>query len=190
MKSIKNLSSAFTGLLLILTGGMLPSAIFLPENFLSFKLYDLPSSWQVPALLLTGIICGPNQGTIATVAYITIGLFFLPVFHGGGSIGYLATPDFGYLAGFIPAVWVTGRIAMAKKKNPLSQLFKASVCGLTIIHSIGIINLLIGTLFSRWPDTLLQLFLRYTLVIFPVQLLLCSGVVIIGKFFRTILLVE
>ena len=120
MKPLKNLSSVIAGLLIILTGGMIPSAIFLPGKFLSFKVYELPSSWQVPSLILTGLVCGPNQGTIAAVAYITIGLFYLPVFHGGGSIGYLATPDFGYLAGFIPAVWVVGRLAMSKKKNSKS----------------------------------------------------------------------
>ena len=190
MKSIKNLSAAITGLLIILTGSMIPSSIFVPGKFLAFKAYDLPSSWQVPALVLTGLVCGPNQGAIATVAYLTLGLFYLPVFHGGGSIGYLATPDFGYLLGFIPAVWVTGRMAMAKKRNSLNQLFKASLCGLTIIHSIGIINLLIGTLLSRWSDSLLELFIRNSLAVFPIQLILCTGVVILAKYFRRLLLIE
>ena len=189
MKTIKNLSAAITGLLLILIGSMIPSSIVVPGKYLAFKLYELPSSWQVPALILTGLVCGPTQGSIATVAYLTLGLFYLPVFHGGGSIGYLATPDFGYLAGFIPAVWVTGRISMTKKKNSLNQLFKACLCGLTIIHLVGIINLLIGTLFSRWPESLLELFLRNSLAIFPIQIILCTGVVIFAKYIRKLLLI-
>ena len=190
MKSIKNLSAAITGLIIILIGSMIPSSIFVPGKYLAFEVLDLPSSWQVPALLLTGLVCGPSQGTIATVAYLTLGLFYLPVFHGGGSIGYLATPEFGYLAGFIPAVWVTGRMALAKKKNMLNQLFKACLCGLTIIHSIGIINLLIGTLFSRWSDSLLELFLIHSVAIFPIQIILCTGVVILAKYIRKLLLIE
>ncbi len=190
MKFIKNLCSVLTGILIIVIGGLIPSAIFLPGKDFTIQLQELSSSWQVPSLLLTGLVCGPTQGIVSAVAYLTIGLFYLPVFHGGGSIGYLATPDFGYLAGFIPAVWITGRMTMSKRNNSISQLFKASFCGLTIIHSIGTINLMIGTLFSRWPDTLLDLFLRYSVATFPAQILLCTGIVVLAKFSRKILLIE
>ena len=33
-----------------------------------------------------------------------MGLFILPVFHQGGSLGYLLTPNFGYLLGLYPLI--------------------------------------------------------------------------------------
>ncbi len=190
MRAINKFSSVLAGLLIILTGGMIPSGFFVTGQNFSFKVHDLPSSWQVPSLLFVGIVCGPKCGLISVVAYLTIGLFYVPVFHGGGSIGYLATPDIGYIAGFIPAVWVVGNMIRSHKKYSIFQLYKACIIGLTIIHCVGIINLLIGTLFSRWNDTLLDLFLTYSVSTFPMHLLLCTGVSVISKLSRKILYIK
>ena len=100
---------------------MLPSAIIFPNQNLSLGILEIASTWQVPGLLLCGLVFGPRSGIIASLAYLTIGLFYLPVFHGGGSIGYMATPDFGYLVGFIPAVWITGRLVQIKKRNTIKK---------------------------------------------------------------------
>ena len=123
MRFLYKINSAFAGLLIIVIGGMIPSAIFIPGIGLEYEIYNLPISWQVPALLLNGLVCGSEAGLISTFSYITLGLFYLPVFHGGGSIGYIGTPDFGYLVGFLPAVWVVGRMVENNKKNSLLYLF-------------------------------------------------------------------
>ncbi|MFN9914874.1 MAG: biotin transporter BioY, partial [Pirellulaceae bacterium] len=47
--------------------------------------------------------CGPRSALLAAVGYLSLGLFQLPVFHGGGGSSYLLDPGFGYLAGFLPA---------------------------------------------------------------------------------------
>ncbi|AAQ00076.1 MULTISPECIES: biotin transporter BioY [Prochlorococcus] len=190
LRNLALLGSSLTSLLMILIGGMLPSAILgLSENF-SFHIVDLPSSWQIPALLLSGMVYGPSSGIIAVFAYLTIGLFYLPVFHGGGSIGYIATPDFGYLVGFIPAVWITGRIVQTAKRKTLLALFISAVCGLTIIHSIGIINIIFGSLVSRWQQGVVELLLTYSISTFPIQILLCPAIVLIAKSLRKIQLLE
>ena len=36
--------------------------------------------------------------------YLLVGLFLLPIFHQGGSLGYLLTPNFGYLLGIYPLI--------------------------------------------------------------------------------------
>ncbi len=176
--------AAITSMLLITIGGMIPSSILFLGKNLNVQVYDLPSSWQVPALLLSGIVCGSEAGLIGIFAYITLGLFFYPVFNGGGSIGYLATPDFGYIAGFIPAVWITGRIVERSNKNSISQIFVAVLIGLTTIHSIGIINIIIGTLLNRWENGLFELLTSYSLVTYPIQLLLCPTVVVIAMLIK------
>ena len=169
---------------------MIPSAALIINNNLSFEIIDIPISWQVPSVLLAGMICGPKAGTIAAVAYLTIGLFYLPVFDGGGSIGYIATPAFGYIAGFLPAVWITGQMVGLRKKNSLLKLFIASVAGLTIIHGVGIINILIGGLTSRWDKTLIELLYIYSFSNFPLHLLLCLPIVVLSKSLRKILILE
>ena len=49
--------------------------------------------------------------------YKLIGLFCIPVFHQGGSLGYLLTPYFGYLLGIYPLVRI---IDSLNKKNRIS----------------------------------------------------------------------
>ncbi len=190
LQLIKHLGSALTGLLIIVVGGFLPAAIIFPGASLTLVNIDLASSWQVPGLLLCALICGPRTGIISTFAYLTIGLFFLPVFHGGGSIGYLATPDFGYLAGFVPGVWMTGRLAEMYKNDSIRSLFKCTFVGLTVIHSIGIINLMFGTLLARWEEPFLELLLTYSLSTYFIQLLICPAIVLLARILRKTLIIE
>ncbi len=190
LATLSRLSSALAGLFLILIAGMIPSALIVPGVNLSITTFSFPSSWQVPSLLLCGLILGPRSSLIATVAYLSIGLFFFPVFHGGGSIGYIATPDFGYLIGFCPAVWVVGRITKKSKTNSIKKLFLSAVSGLTVIHFIGIINIIIGSLLARWDQPLLELVVTYSLLKLPFHVLLCTPTALIAKMTRKILLIE
>ena len=98
---------------------MIPSAIILPQKFLSFSVIPLQGTWQIPGLLLTSLLCGPQIATISAISYLIIGLFYLPLFHGGGSVGYILTPDFGYLLGFIPAAWTCGLLTKINTKSNL-----------------------------------------------------------------------
>ena len=79
--------------------------------------YPTYSNWQIQGLLLTSLLCGPQIGTISAISYLIIGLFYLPVFHGGGSVGYILTHEFGYLLGFIPAAWTCGFLAKKTFKS-------------------------------------------------------------------------
>ncbi len=183
-------SGALTGLFLILIGGFIPAALVLPDKDFSISILNLPSTWQVPALLLCALVCGPRAGVIASVAYITIGLFHLPVFHGGGSIEYLLTPGFGYLAGFIPAAWLCGRLAQQEGMNNLLGLSLSSISGLVLLQLCGIINLILGSIFSRWPDGFPDLLFSYTIGPLPAQLILCAGISLIALPLRLLLFIE
>ncbi len=169
---------------------MIPSATFIIKSNLSLEIVDLPISWQVPALIFTGLFCGPEAGLIAAIAYLTIGLFYLPVFQGGGSIGYIATPAFGYLAGFLPSVWITGRMAQLRKNNSMHRLFITSIYGLTLVHAVGIINILIGVMTSRWDNKLLELLYIYSISNLPFHIFLCIPVVLLTKSMRKLLILE
>ena len=83
MRALATWSGAIAGVLLILVGSLIPAAVLVPVAELPPRLLSLPSTWQVPALLLCALVCGPRSGVIAAVAYMTVGLVDLPVFHDG-----------------------------------------------------------------------------------------------------------
>ncbi len=164
---------------MILVGALIPSLILLPNLSLSPDLITLKSTWQIPSLLLCALFCGPKSALIASIGFLTIGLFYLPIFQGGGSIGYLLTPEFGYLAGFIPASVITGTIAKNTKKNNLIGTTLAAMAGVAIIQITGIINLVIGEMTLRWSADLSELLFSYSFSPLLSQLLICPAIAIL-----------
>ena len=65
-----------------------------------------PFTLQFLFTTLAGIVLGKNKGAAATALYVVLGLAGLPVFTGGGGIGYVLQPTFGYLIGFIAGLFV------------------------------------------------------------------------------------
>jgi len=187
VRALATWSGAIAGLLLIVVGGLVPAAIPF-HGVEGWTLLPLPITLQVPALLLTAVVCGPRSAMLAAVAYLSIGLFQLPVFHDGGGLDYLLDPGFGYLAGFVPGGWVAGRLARQPGVDDPLTLAGAAVVGLLILHLCGIANLLLGHLAHRWGDNLVPLLLSYSIVLIP-QILLCCAVGVLAWVLRRILLV-
>lgn len=190
MRALATWSGAIAGLLLILVGSLIPAAVLLPVAELPPQLLTLPSTWQVPALLLCALVCGPRSGVMAAVAYITVGLVDLPVFHDGGGLSYVLTPAFGYLAGFVPAAWLTGRLAHQTGMNDLARLTFASIAGVITIQLCGILNLLLGAVLSRWNESLPDLLFSYSLGPLLAQLILCVAIALIALPIRRLLWIE
>ena len=190
MRALATWSGAIAGLLLILVGSLIPAAIVVPVAELPPRLLSLPSTWQVPALLLCALVSGPRSGVIAAVAYITVGLVDLPVFHDGGGLGYVLSPAFGYLAGFVPAAWLTGRLAHQEGMNDLARLTLAGFAGVVTIQLCGILNLLLGAGLGRWGDSLLNLLFSYSIGPLLAQLALCIAIALIALPIRRLLWIE
>tara|TARA_Y100001968_G_scaffold297513_1_gene306625 strand:- start:20840 stop:21412 length:573 start_codon:yes stop_codon:yes gene_type:complete len=184
------LSGAIASLMVIIVGSMVPSAILIPILDWPVKSLTLNISWQIPAVLLSAISLGVRPAIIASVAYITIGLFYLPIFHGGGSIGYLLTPDFGYLFGFVPAAIVCGTLAKRFKKNIFLGLTGSAMIGILTIHITGILNLCIGTILTRWSYNFIDLVFSYTLMPLPTQLLICPAIALLAIIIRKVLFIK
>ncbi len=187
MKFLGTWTAAIAGLMMILIGALAPSGVFIPSIGGTNNVIALPSTWQIPSLLVCGFVCGSKPGSISVIAYLIIGLFYLPVFHGGGSTGYLLTPDMGYLFGFLPAVWVSGRLSEQKGKDSLIHLTLYSLFGLGIIHIVGIVHIILGSLISLWPRNAIELIFSYSIAPLPSQAILCAGAGISSKFLRLLL---
>ena len=176
--------------MLIIICAMIPSSIILPQPDLSLSIIPLNSNWQIQGVLMTALLFGPQIGIICAISYLIIGLFYLPVFHGGGSVGYILTHEFGYLLGFIPAAWTCGYLS---KKTPNATLINYScytILSLCILHFIGLIYLVLGKLLWNSIDNLTDLILINTLIPFPSQLLLCLSISLITIILKRILLLK
>ena len=178
---------AITGVMLIIICAMIPSSIIFPQEDLSLSNIPLHSNWQIQGVLLTSLLCGPEIGTISAISYLIIGLFYLPVFHGGGSVGYILTPEFGYLLGFIPAAWACGFLTKNTPKANLINYSFYTFISLFIVHLIGIIYLIFGKIFGNWLDSLFDLVLINTIIPFPNQLLLCISISLLSILLKRIL---
>ena len=188
VRALATWSGAFAGLMLILVGSLIPAALIWPS--MPVQVLPLPSTWQVPALLICALVCGPRAGVIAAMAYLTIGLVDLPVFHDGGGLGYLLNPGFGYLAGFVPAAWLCGRLAQQEGMNEVARLFLAASAGLVMLQVCGLLNLLLGGLLGRWSEPLPQLVFSYGIGPLPSQLALCAAAALLALPMRRLLLID
>ncbi len=169
---------------------MIPSSIILPQKDLSFSIIQLYSNWQIHGLLFTSLLCGPSIGTICALTYLIIGLFYLPVFHGGGSVGYILTHEFGYLLGFIPAAWICGFLAKKTLKASLLNYSFYTIISLFILHIVGILYLCLGRIIGIWIENLSDLILFNTLIPLPSQLLLCVAISLLSISLKRILIIK
>ncbi len=144
---------------------------------------------QVAAVLLTGCLGGRNAGILSQIAYIFIGLFWLPVFSQGGKLAYVMEPTFGYILGFIPAAGVCGWLAF-KYVLTLESLAFSAFCGLLVVHLCGILYLTAMALLNKLSLdglTLGAAIALYTFGPFVGQLALVCGVALLAYSLRRIL---
>lgn len=102
----------------------------------------VPLTGQTFGVLLAGILLGSRWGAAAVAAYLTEGLLGLPVFAGGAAgPAVFAGPTAGYLMGFLPAAWLTGRLAeRGWDRTPLTAA-AAMLLGSAAIFACGLANL-------------------------------------------------
>ncbi len=190
LRALATSSGAIAGLLLILAGSLVQAGFPMAGVGHGLRVVSLPINLQVPGLLLTALVCGPRSAMLAAVAYLSLGLFQLPVFQGGGGAAYLLDPSFGYLAGFLPAAWLSGKLARQSGMNNLLSLAAAAAIGLLALQLCGIANLLLGAMAGRWAGNLGGLLFHYSLAPLLPQLLLCCAVAVLALGLRRLLLIE
>ncbi len=122
--------------------------VYIPLPFLNKYSYglEIPITWQIPTTIILTLIFHKKVVFRAFSLYIILGLFIFPVFHQGGSIGYLLTPNFGYLLGMYPLIKIIDNLNNRIKLNFGNFLIN----GLTAIgamHLTGIFYNLIQIIF-------------------------------------------
>ena len=116
---------------------MLPVYIPLPFIYKSSNNFELPITWQIPTVILLTLIFHKKVVFRAFSIYIILGLFVSPVFHQGGSIGYLLTPNFGYLLGLYPLIKIIDNLNNGEKINA-GNFLKNGLIAIGAMHLTGI----------------------------------------------------
>ncbi len=116
---------------------MLP--VYIPLQFMnkSSNSLEIPITWQIPTIILLTLIFHKKVVFSAFTIYIILGLFIAPVFHEGGSIGYLLTPNFGYLLGVYPLIKIIDNLNSRNKIN-IGNFIKNGFIGISALHLTGI----------------------------------------------------
>lgn len=126
------------------------SALTAIGAFIKIPIGPVPVSLQTVFVLLSGLLLG-RKAIFAQLIYVLLGLMGLPVFTGGGGLGYVLTPTFGYLVGFIAAAGLIGYLREKLTAPTFLQLLTLSLLGVLVIYTLGagylyvLKNFLVGT---------------------------------------------
>ena len=121
----------------IVISTMLPVYIPLPFIDKSINSFEIPITWQIPTIILLTLIFHKKVVFRAFSIYLILGLFIAPVFHQGGSIGYLLTPNFGYLLGIYPLIKIIDNLNTRNKINVGNFLINGFIA-IGAMHLTGI----------------------------------------------------
>ena len=146
MLNFYKLIEILVSLLSLVITTMLP--VYIPLQFInkSINSFEIPITWQIPTIILLTLIFQKEVVLKAFYIYIFLGLFIAPVFHQGGSIGYLLTPNFGFLLGVYPLIKIIDNL---NNRNNISfvNFLKYGFLGISSMHLTWIFYNLIQILF-------------------------------------------
>ena len=167
---------------IIIISSFLPVFISLPFTNNLSQTFQMPITWQLPSIMIITIIFNSKIVIKAFSIYLIIGLFFIPVFHQGGSLGYLLIPNFGYLLGMYPLIKIIDNLNKIKHKINYYNLVKTGIMAICSMHLVGIIYNSIQILYFRQTDTLLYNISKYSLGSFGYHLLIVTILTLWIKF--------
>ena len=137
MLNFYKLIEIIVSLQLLIISTMIPVYITIPFVEQSIINLEMPITWQIPTIILLTLIFNRKVVITAFTIYITIGLFVTPVFHQGGSLGYMLTPNFGYLIGTYPLIKIIGNLNI-KSKLTTSNFLKNGLLAIFAMHITGL----------------------------------------------------
>jgi len=156
-------------------------SVYIPLPFIynSSNNFELPITWQIPTIILLTLIFHKKVVFRAFSIYLILGLFIFPVFNQGGSIGYLLTPNFGYLLGLYPLIKIIGNLNNRNKIN-VGNFLKNGFIAIGVMHLTGIFYNFIQTIFYSQFNLFLYNLGKYSLgkigyhflMLFPLLLLI------------------
>tara|TARA_B100000886_G_scaffold13824_1_gene8959 strand:- start:42 stop:611 length:570 start_codon:yes stop_codon:yes gene_type:complete len=179
MLNLQKLIEILVSLQSLVITTMLPVYIPLVFTDKSIKSFEIPITWQIPTIILLTLIFNKKVVFRAFSLYIILGLFIFPVFHQGGSIGYLLTPNFGYLLGVYPLIKIIDNLK-SRNKISVGKFLKNGFIAIAALHLTGILYNFIQVIFYSQFNIFLYNLGKYSLgkigyhflMLFPILLLI------------------
>lgn len=128
-------NSTIKSMLLILAGVF----VLTVASQLSIPLEPVPLTFQSSTAVLIGMAFGARYGATVILTYLLVGAMGLPVFadFSGGLLKLFGTTG-GYLAGFLPAAYLSGYLAEKGWAKSIFGSFFVACLGTCIIFSLGV----------------------------------------------------
>ena len=181
MLNLNKIIEIIISLQIIIISTFIPVFFTIPiPNKLSNTI-ELPITWQVPTIIMITLIFKGKIVIKAFSIYLIIGLFFIPVFHQGGSLGYLLTQNFGYLLGMYSLIAIIDNLNKKNKKVYYLDFIKYGILGISSMHIIGIIYNCVQTLFYNQSEILLYSIAKYSLGNYGYHLLMIIPITLLIK---------
>ena len=181
MLNLNKVIEIIISLQVIIISTLIPVYISVPTINKFIHTIEIPISWQVPSIIIITLIFKAEIVIKAFSIYLFIGLFLLPVFQDGGSLGYLLTPNFGYLLGTFPLIKFIDKSNKKNHKIYCNDLIKYGVLGICSMHLLGIIYSSIQIIYFNQTDLLLYNISKYSLGKFAYHLLMLTPITLLIK---------
>jgi len=169
----------------IFIASLVPLYISIPSNANLFTIIDLPVNWQIPIVIILTILFSDEILIKSHTIYLTIGLFFLPLFYDGGSLGYILTPNFGFLLGIYPMIIYINKLK-SKNKITIFNFILYGIISLLILHLIGIIYLIIQLVIFNRIELILYTMSKYSFAKLPYQIMMLFPCTLLLIYFKKI----
>tara|TARA_S200000501_G_scaffold274396_1_gene258002 strand:- start:584 stop:1156 length:573 start_codon:yes stop_codon:yes gene_type:complete len=181
MFNFNKIIEVFISLQIIIISTFIPVFISIPFSNKLIGKFEMPITWQLPSIVIITLIFNGKIVMKAFSIYLIVGLFIIPVFHQGGSLGYLLTPNFGYLLGMYPLIKIIDNLNKRNRIINYYDLLKYGILGLCSMHLIGIIYNCIQVLFFRQSGILLYNISKYSLGKFGYHFIVITTITLLFK---------
>jgi biotin transport system substrate-specific component len=106
--------------------------------FIAIPVGPVPIVLQNMFVYLAGLLLGGRWGLASVGVYLLAGALGLPVFAGGlGGIGRFFGPTGGYLIGYLPTVFLIGKISHSAHPRMVIDAL-AMICGTIVLYACGV----------------------------------------------------
>lgn len=194
-KSVKpNKSQELNFSLIVIVLVLFCSFLMVIATFTQLKLYTIENMSlkitnyipQIPTVLFIAGLLGKRYGILSVSIYILIGLFLAPVFALGGGLDYILNINFGYLLGFIGAIYVSAKLL--ENKSSILWLLISDLSAILTIHIIGIAYLTTILLFNKESfQTIIHWIYNQSFDTLITDICLGFAALCLGKFIKTTL---
>lgn len=112
----------------------------------------VPVTLQTFGVAALAAALGWRMGVASVALYLIEGLAGLPVFANGGGPGYVLSPTFGFLVGYLPMAYIIGRAADLGASRNVVTLFGIMVAADALVFAFGYVWLLAMSGGATWID--------------------------------------